>query len=149
MRARIPSWKWRITASVFGWYAEPSEHGPQESPIGRIVCLGKVDEPHVERGALIWWQLVKSSNHVNRRPLRSEAAVLLWSDVFPFAVVAEVMGDYLEEDLASVRHERDASIVTALRPILLLAQHDVRGIFPLLRYAPAMPCGDHIGVQLL
>ena len=59
------------------------------------------------------------------------------------------MGYDLEEDLSSVCHERDASIVTALRPVLLLVQNNNRGIFPLMRYTSTPPYGDHNGVELL
>ena len=100
---------------------------------------GEVDEAHVKRGALLSHQLMKSSNHedhINRRPLRSEAALLLWEDTFPFAVIAQAIGYYLEENLASVCHERDAMILTTLRPVPILVQHYDRGIFPILRYAP-------------
>ena len=45
-------------------------------------------------------------------------------------------------------HERNASILNARRPLLLLVQYYDRGIFPLLRYAPALPYGDHISVKL-
>ena len=86
-------------------------------------------------------QFVKSSDHedyIDRQPLRSEAALLLWQDILPFAVIAQAIGDDLE-NLASVCHDRDATIVTTVRPVLLLVQHYHRGIFPLLRYAPAPP----------
>ena len=63
-------------------------------------------------------------------------------------MLAEAIGDYLEENLASVYHERDASIVTALSPLLLLVQHYDRSIFPLLWHAPALPYGDRNGVEL-
>ena len=94
---------------------------------------------------------MKSSDHedhIDRRPLRSEAALLLWEDTFPFAVIAQAIGYYLEENLASVCHERDASTATALRPVLLVQNKD-RGVFPLLRYAPAPPYCDHNGMELL
>ena len=45
--------------------------------------------------------------------------------MLPFAVLAEAIGDYLEENLAGACHKRDASIVAALSPVLLLVQHYV------------------------
>ena len=61
-------------------------------------------------------------------------------------VIAGAIGDNPEANLASVCHERDASIVTAFSPVLLLEQHYDRGTFPLLRYA--LPYGDHSSVDL-
>ena len=93
---------------------------------------------------------MKSSDyedHIDRRPLRSEAALLLWQDIFQFAVIAQAIGDY-HENLSSVCHERDATIITTLRPVLLVQYYD-RGIFPLLRYTPASPYGNHNGMELL
>ena len=93
---------------------------------------------------------MKSSDHedrIDRRPSRSKAALLLWQDILPFTVIAEAIDDYLEETLASVCHERDARIVTTLRPVLLLVQHYDRGIFRLLRYTPAPPYGDDNAVE--
>ena len=46
-------------------------------------------------------------------------------------------------------HERDATIITTLRPVLLLVQQYDRGIFPLVRYTPTPPYGDNNGVELL
>ena len=79
--------------------------------------------------------------------MRSEAALPLWQDVFPFAVIVQAIGDYLE-NIASVCDERDATIITTLRPVLLVQHYD-RGIFALLRYTPALPYGDHNGMELL
>ena len=60
------------------------------------------------------------------------------------------IGDYLEENLASVYHERDATTITTPRPVSLFVQHYDRGIFPLLlRYTPAPPYGDDNAVELL
>ena len=84
------------------------------------------DEAHVKRDALFARQLVRSSDHedhIGRRPLRSEAALLLWQDILPFAVIAQAIGGYFDENLASVCHEPDATIVTILRLVILLAQH--------------------------
>lgn len=84
-------------------------------------------------------------DHINRVPLRSEAALFLVPP--PLAIIAGAIGDCLD-NLASVCYERDASIVIALSPALRLAQHYDRGVFPLLRYAPALAYGDHCGVEL-
>ena len=95
---------------------------------------------------------MKSSDHedhIDRRPLWSEAALLLWQDVFPFAVSAEAIGNYLEENFASVCHERDATIITTFRPVLRLMQYNDRDIFPVPRYTPASPYDDHNGIELL
>ena len=46
-------------------------------------------------------------------------------------------------------HERDSTIITTLRPVILPVQHYDRDIFPLLRYAPTPPYDDHNGVKLL
>ena len=67
-------------------------------------------------------QFVKSSDHedyIDRQPLRSEAALLLWQDILPFEVIAQAIGDYLEKNLVGMCHERDVTKVTATRPILL------------------------------
>ena len=111
----------------------------------------EVDEAHAKRGTRFSRQLVKSSDyedHIDRRPLRSEAALLLWQEIIPFAVIAQAIGDYLEKNLTSVRHKQDATIITTLRPVLLVQHYD-RGIFALLRYTPALPYGDHNGMELL
>ena len=95
---------------------------------------------------------MKSSDHedsIHRRPLRSEAALLLWQDILPFAVIAQAIGDYLEENLARICHKRDATIITTLRPVLLFVPYYNRGIFPLMRYTSTPPYGDHNGVELL
>ena len=63
---------------------------------------------------------MKSSDHedrIDRRPLRSEGALLLWQDVFPFAVLAQAIADCLEENLARVCHERDATTITTVCPV--------------------------------
>ena len=115
------------------------------------MCFGEVDETHVKSGALFSRQLVKSSDHgdhIDRRPLRSEAALLLWQEIIPFAVIAQAIGDYLEKNLTSVRHKQDATIITTLRPVLLV-QHNYGGMFTLLRYTPAPPYGNHNVVELL
>ena len=96
------------------------------------------DEAHVKRDALFARQLVRSSDHedhIGRRPLRSEAALLLWQDILPFAVIAQAIGDYLE-NFASTCHERDATIVATLRAVLRVVQYYDRGIFPRLRLHP-------------
>jgi len=48
-----------------------------------------------------------------------------------------------------VCHERDATIITTLRPVLLFVPYYNRGIFPLMRYTSTPPYGDHNGVELL
>ena len=62
-------------------------------------------------------------------------------------MIAEAICDHLEESLANVYHERDASVATALSTVLLVL-HNNRGIFPLLRYAPALPYDHHNGIEL-
>ena len=50
---------------------------------------------------------------------------------------------------ACMCHKRDASILTALRPIPLLVLHYDRDVFAPLRYAPAMSFGDHNGAVFI
>ena len=102
--------KLRNNAISFG--DAPSAYGPQDSPVDESICFGEGDVAHVKRGARFSLQLVKSSDHeghTNRRPSRAEAALLLWQDTLPFTVSAQAIRDYLEENLANVCYERDAS----------------------------------------
>ena len=69
-------------------------------------------------------------------------------DVFALAVVAQARGDELEQDFPGVRHEGDASVVAALRRILLLEQYLDGGVLPLLRYLSRPPHVDDV-VELL
>ena len=68
------------------------------------------------------------------RTVRSETTMLLRQD--PHAVLAEVASDVLQQFLAGVRFQRDAPVVAALCPILVLMEYHDNDIFPLLRHLP-------------
>ena len=63
-----------------GRYAFPGQHLPQLFSVDRVVGLLEVDEAHVQRGFPLSAQFLESvdyKQHVDGRPRRSEAALLL------------------------------------------------------------------------
>ena len=71
--------------------------------------------------------------------VRSETPMFLRQDPHALAVLAEAASDDLQQYLAGVRYQRDASVVAALCPILLSMEYHDDGIFPLLRYLAPPP----------
>lgn len=93
---------------------------------------------------------MKPSNHeyrVNRRPLRSEAALLLRyvGYILPFAGIASG-GWRLPQAKPCQRVPRARCLLDSYRtpsgPSCVLGSTYGRGIFPLLRYVSALPYGD-------
>ena len=74
------------------------------------------------------------TTNIDRRAVGSKSPLLLRYDAFLLAVVTGAARDDFEEQFASVRHNGDATIVSALRPIFLLG-----GVLPVLRHAPSPP----------
>ena len=66
--------------------------------------------------------------------MRAEPTLLFRQQVPRLAVGAESRSDDLEKDLARVRHEGNATIVTALCSVLLLVENLYHRISPSLRY---------------
>ena len=60
-----------------------------------------------------------SEYHIDCRALGSEAALFFGEDPSFFAEVAKSVGHDFEENLASMRHQREAPVGATLGPILL------------------------------
>ena len=60
-------------------------------------------------------------------------------------LLAEAARDDLQQYLAGVRYQRDAPVVAALSPVLLIVKYHDDGIFPLLWHlAPPLNTNDDI-----
>ena len=88
---------------------------------------------------------MKHKHHTRGRTVRWETTLLFRQDPYALAVLAEAASDDLQQYLASVRYQRDASVLAALYPIFLFMEYHNDGIFPLLRpLAPPSNTNDDI-----
>ena len=130
------------------WHAKTGEYCPEEGSINGVVRFGKVDRTYIEQDSLLPRQLLQPTNHkhhVGGRTVRSETTLFLRQDPHALTVLAEAASDNLQQYLAGVRYQRDAAVVAALYPILLLVKYHDDGIFPLLRHlAPPPNTNDDI-----
>ena len=76
------------------------------------------------------------------RTVRSETTLFLRQDPHALAVFDEAASDNLKQYFAGARYQRDAPVVAALCPILILMEYDDDDISPLLRHLALPPNTD-------
>ena len=97
------------------WHAKTGEYCPEEGSINGVVRFGKIDKAYIQWNSF------------------------LWQDPLAPTVLAEAASDDLQKYLAGVRCQRDAPVLAALCPILVIVEYHDDGIFPLLRHLAPRP----------
>ena len=139
MHACMPSWNWRMTASIHGGTPKGARTSHRRVRSTES-CFGEVDRAQVQGGVIFPPQFLQSSyyeHRVNRRGLRSESTLFLRQNVLAFALVTQATRYDFEEYFAGVSHEGDATIIATPSPIFLLVKHLNRCIFSL--HPPTSP----------
>ena len=117
------------------WHIKTGEYCPEEVSVNGVVRFGKIDKTYIQRNSFVPRQLLKSTNHKNNiggRTVRLETTLFLRQDPHAIAVFTEeAANDDLQQYLAGARYQRDAPLVAAFCPILLLVEYHDDDIFPL------------------
>ena len=124
------------------WHAKSGEYCPEEGSINEVVRFGKFDKAYIERNPFLPRQLLlptDQKDHIGGRTVWSETTLFLRQDPHVLTVLAIAATKDLQQYFAGMSYQRDAPLIPALCPILLVVKYNSDGIFPLLRHLAAPP----------